>query len=133
MFTAQDQPSKATGKRTCRPPRAEHHVKSNPAPAQPARIEGTILYPRDVRKAQIEEQVALHQTFHKKPLTMRQIAKRIKMSPGGHLMNILWEMSDEQRLIALPRAYRSTVTAWDFKLPPDRVDSVLERIYEVQR
>ena len=64
---------------------------------------------------------------------MRQIAKRVHMSPGGHLMDILWEMTDEQRLIPAPRAYRESMTAWDFKLPPERVDVVLERIYEVQR
>lgn len=121
--------TRQTPQRTWRSSHAEPHVNSGSRPAEILPPQGTILYPRDVRKAQIEEQVALHQSIHKKPLTMRQIAHRIQMSPGGHLMNILWEMAEEQRLIAHPRQYRETMTAWDFKLPPDRVDVVLERVY----
>jgi len=133
MFPTQQQSPTKTKKRTCSSARVDSHVKAESSLPQPIRTEGTIVYPRDARKAQIEEQVALHQSINKQPLTMRQIARRIQMSPGGHLMNILWEMAEEQRLIAHPRPYRETMTAWDFKLPPDRVGTVLERIYEVKR
>jgi len=91
---------------------------------------GKMMYPRAVRKQQIEEVIALRQMVDKKPSTMRQIARGLNMSPSNHLMELLWEMADEQRLIPKPREYRQTMTAWDFKLPPDRAARIVEKVYQ---
>ena len=91
--------------------------------------QGAILsYPKSTRMDQIEKEVAVHQTMSRKPMSMRQIARRLNMSASGHLMSILWDMVDDGRLISEPRPYRDT-TAWDFRVPPDRMLSVLDKVY----
>lgn len=76
---------------------------------------------RSARKEQIEREIADYQRMNKQGLSMRQIAKRIGMSPSSHLMSILWELAEESRLIAKPLDYRPGMTAWNWKLPPDRL------------
>lgn len=92
-------------------------------------VTGAILsYPKCHRMDQIEKEIAVHQTMSRKPMTMRQLARRLNMSASGHLMGILWDMADQGRLIASPREYRNQ-TAWDWKLPADKVGAVLDKVY----
>lgn len=84
---------------------------------------GKLMCSRDARKGQIEREIAHHQRMEKTGLSMRQIAKRIGMSPSSHLMGILWEMADEKRLISKARDYRDGV-AWDFRVPSSRLEKL---------
>jgi len=89
---------------------------------------GVLSYPKAHRMSQIEHELAIHQTMSRKPMTMRQIARRLNMAASGHLMTILWDMCDQGRIIGTPRPYRN-MTAWDWKLAPNRMGAALDKVY----
>jgi hypothetical protein len=92
-------------------------------------LRGVVSYSKATRMGQVEQQIAEFQILNKKGLSMRQIARRLGMSASGHLMSILWDMAETHRLVAIPRPYRDGMTAWEFKLPPDRLSIVWDSIY----
>ena len=70
-----------------------------------------ISYSKEERFQQIEDYLKVHESG-----TMRQIAKAIKITPGGHLMDLLWQMVDDQILKADSEEYRPKWIRWTFKL-----------------
>lgn len=88
--------------------------------------------PREKRKQQIERALAIKTLESKAPMSMRQIARAVDMAQCGTFMNLLWDMVDDGRLIANPRAHRPNVIAWDFQIAPHRVNLVVGQAYEVQ-
>jgi hypothetical protein len=93
-----------------------------------------MCYPRAERIKQIESVLAVRVVESKPPASMRQIAKAIGMSPSGTLMDILWDMVDAGILVANPRPYRGHIgTAWDFRIPANKIDQAVGMAYEVQK
>ncbi len=89
-----------------------------------------VSHSRGERKAQILNVLAIGVgDCTKTKLSMRQIARRIGMTPSAHVMSILWDLVDEGRVIASPRNYRDMV-AWDFSLPARRptIYNTLEKV-----
>ena len=70
-----------------------------------------ISYSKSERFQQVEDYLKIHESG-----TMRDIAKAIKITPGGHFMEILWQMVADQRLKADPEEYRPNWTRWTFRL-----------------
>jgi hypothetical protein len=70
-----------------------------------------ISYSKEERFQQIEDYLKTHEKG-----TMRQIAKAIKITAGGHLMDLLWQMVDDQRLKADSEEYRPKWIRWTFSL-----------------
>lgn len=91
------------------------------------------VLPREKRKEQIEQVLAIKTLESKGPFSMRQIARAVDMAQSGTFMAILWDMVDDGKLVANPRPYRPNKTAWDFQIPPHRIDLVLGQAYEVQK
>lgn len=70
-----------------------------------------ISYSKEERFKQVEDYLKVHEKG-----TMREIAKAIKITPGGHFMDILWEMVDANRLLADSEEYRPKWVRWTFRL-----------------
>jgi hypothetical protein len=70
-----------------------------------------ISYSKRERFEQIEAYLQMHEKA-----TMTRIARHLKMSPNGHMMALLWEMSDAGIIQGEPRAHRPGWVSWEFRL-----------------
>lgn len=91
------------------------------------------VLPREKRKEQIEQVLAIKTLESKGPFSMRQIARAVDMAQSGTFMAILWDMVDDGKLVANPRPYRPGWTTWEFQLPPHRLALVTGQAYELQK
>ena len=80
-------------------------------------------YRRDERKDQIEHVVYEYLYMHRKAMTMRQIADAVGMSPQMHLIRILDEMVDAERLLLKPFDYNGGKCSYrcEYTIPPQKV------------
>ena len=88
-----------------------------------------ISYSKEYRMDQIEEVMAVHQVMVKGGMSMRMIAKQIGMSPSNHLMNILWTMADDGRIMARKKHYRPNIDSFVWFVSADRLGVVLDKVY----
>lgn len=86
------------------------------------------------RESEIEKALAVRSMQNGKAATMRELARITGVSASTFLMNRLWKMVDDGRLIANPEQYHGGVTQvrWLFQLPADRLPNVLGDVYEVR-
>lgn len=89
-------------------------------------------YRKHERKDQIEREVAASMLMSQKPMSMRQIARRLDMRPSAHIMDILMEMATEGRLDYRVVNYRQGNFAqrFEFFIPAKRLATAIGAIYE---
>ena len=90
---------------------------------------GVLSLPKTARMEQIERVIAVHQTMQKQGLTMRQIARQIGMSPSDHLMSILWDLAEADRLLCRYKDYRPNIKSFVWFVTPNRLGLVLDQVY----
>jgi hypothetical protein len=86
------------------------------------------------RESEIEKALAIRAMNNGQPATMRELARCTGVSASTFMMNRLWKMVDDGRLIANPEPYGSgvTQTRWLFQVPAHRLPTVLGDVYEVR-
>lgn len=86
---------------------------------------------RQKREEAIERELAIAATLDKKPLSMRQIARRMKVAAGGWLMDILCAMADAGRILQNTFVYRGGTckARFTFTLPPARIADVAQKAW----
>lgn len=88
------------------------------------------FYSREVRRSQILHALALCRMQGSPILSMRQIARRIDMSPSNHVMSILWDMVDLNLIVATPHAHQgATDVRWSFEIAPHKYAETLHDVY----
>jgi len=89
-------------------------------------------YSREERKLQIVSYIALRlQRYNHNGMTQYELAKVLKMLPGGHLFGILKELESEGKLEREEFQHRPNMIGWYWKLAEGTYTNPHEKLRKV--